>query len=404
MKYIGLDIGANYCAFACVLPLTNTTETGYLRKPDQLAQILTPDDHIAAEWTGGIARPWLETALQITPRTYIYHPAQLKADRKHVGEKQKNDFACARAIAKLLQQRTTNPHQPKYLVVPYALVRESYALRKAIRNAHVFDEAILRIRQIARFAEQALIDFDANRVINALEESSQQAWRQAELLITANPEANRVYQAIKARFPRAHKAALTLAAHLSPIERFPTANALVRYCGLMPKRFESGSISRPDRSKDGNTVARSALVQLAMSRMQSPTFLRVKRNTPNRHYLALCAQARFIAEQIWHDATNRIAPEPRPNREARRLERMQTVLDLVRKGLSDADIQRLTGIHASIISRWKRQHRDFAEQYAKAKILHAYDGAPRPTIAPDSFAPDPDNPHSFDPDPEPPSL
>jgi len=375
MKYIGLDIGANYCAFACVDSFTSATETGFLRKPDHLPQILTPADHLAAEWTGGIARQWLETALRITPNTYIYHPAQLKADRKHVGEKLKNDFACARAIAKLLQQRETNPHQPKYLFVPYALVRESYALRKAIRNARVFDEEIQRIRQIASFAKQALIDFDANRVLNALEESSRQAWRQAEQLITANAEAERVYLAVKTRFPRAYKAALTLAAHLSPIERFSTANALVRYCGLMPKRYESGSISRPDHSKDGNLVARSALVQLAMSRMQGATFQRVKRGDPKRHYIALCAQAREIAVQLWHDAMHSVAPEDRrvlrADRAARRQERMQAVIALVSRGLSDAEIHRLTGIHASIISRWKREYPAFAEQYAEAKRQQA---------------------------------
>jgi transposase len=396
MRYIGLDIGGNICAYAAMLPITGSCETGIIRNPEQLKQLVQPEDHLAAEWTGGIARPWLETALTITPFVFLYHPAQIKADRKHVGEKEKNDFACARTIAKLLQQRNTNPHQPKYLFIPYQLVRESYALRKAIRNARIFDQEIQRIRQIAYFASQSLIEFDANRVLNALEESSRLAWRQAELLITANPEAYRIYLAIKHRFPTAYKTALTLAAYLCPIHRFPTPNALARYLGLEPRRAESGNIKHNiPATTSGAQVPRTAAIQLAMARMEE-TFQRVKRNDPKRHYLALVAQARIFIHQLWHDAMEGKEPPPKNDRNQRRLKRQNQVLELVRRGLTDADIQKLTGTHASIISRWKKNDPHFAEQYIAAKLFARYNQVPHPE--PHSFDPEEDNPHSFDPE------
>jgi transposase-like protein len=55
------------------------------------------------------------------------------------------------------------------------------------------------------------------------------------------------------------------------------------------------------------------------------------------------------------------------------MKRMRRVLELARQGLSDAEIHRQTGIHASVISRWKRQHPEFYLEYIAARVAHIYD-------------------------------
>jgi transposase len=124
--------------------------------------------------------------------------------------------------------------------------------------------------------------------------------------------------------------ALSLIAVVGEVSRFPTADQLVGYLGLVPRVRQSGD--RPARngriSRAGNAHARGLLVEAAHSAIRTPGPLRAfhaRIKARRGSQVALCATARKLTVLAWHmlskDEDYRYAAPTVTQRKLRRLQR-----------------------------------------------------------------------------------
>lgn len=358
MRYIGLDIGRiTTCAI-----MNGEIQSLTLRKPADLAPLIKDGDILAAEWTGRLARPYLDIADQSGAITFIYHPK--KGDRNHVGEPRKDDYRDARTIAKLLQQYHEAPHFAPHTFTPYPTMKAIYDIRHLITTAQ-------RFARLQQQLIQALGDQAPEEAIKPLREKEQATWRQAQQEIATNPATSQVAGAILKLYPTAHRSACILAAYIAPLSRFPSFPHLVSYCGLDERSLKTGYRKRTYHYREGSKQARTALYQLvkfvALTGRLRPYYDSLRRRGKDHNEAILRC---MIAElrRIWRTATRGASytPQPPKQREQQR-QLQQAILELVEKGYTDAQACQALGIKQPRLSKWKARSPAFLEAYIQAR-------------------------------------
>lgn len=361
MRYIGLDIGR---VTTCAILDAHDIQALTLRKPADLAPLLREGDILAAEWTGRRARPWLEIADQHGAITFLYHPKNSKGDRNHVGEPRKDDYRDARTLAKLLQQYHQAPHFAPHTFTPYLTMRAIYDIRAIITTAQRYQRLQQQIRQ-------ALGDEAPPEALQALALKEEQTWQQASHAIANNPQTSQVAGAILNLYPTAHRSAITLAAYIAPLSRFPSFPHLVSYCGLDERSLRSGTRAKRYRYREGSKQARTALFQLvnftATTGRLRPYYDSLRRRGKDHHEAILRC---MIAElrRIWRKATQGATYTPKPPTARLQRQQLQThFLSLIEQGYTDTEACRALAIKAPRVSKWKTRSPLFLEAYIQAR-------------------------------------
>lgn len=362
MRYIGLDIGRiTTCA---ILHPTGTVESLTLRRPNDLAPLIHSDDIVAAEWTGSLARSWLDTADQAGAITFIYHPKNSKGDRNHVGEPRKDDYRDARTLAKLLQQYHEAPHFAPHTFTPYPTMRPMLDIRALITKAQ-------RLARLQQQMKQALGPDAPPEAIQALKLKEQQAWNEIHQAIANNPATSTIAGAILTLYPTAHRSACLLAAYIAPLSRFPSFAHLVSYCGLDPRSLKSGRRSRTYRYREGSKQARTALFQLvsmvALTNRLRPYYDALRRRGKDHHEAILRCMISEL-RRIWRIAIHGASYTPKPPAARLALRELQArLLSLISSGYTDSEACRALGIKPSRLSTWKARSPAFLEAYINAR-------------------------------------
>ena len=261
-RFLGLDISTQGATLAILQP-DGSCETHALQTPSELNLFVKPNDALVAEWTGAFAKPWLDTALRLTQHTYLYHPRTLHLERKIVGEIDKTDTADARALAKIAHLHTTNPYAyKKYNLTPYAEVQQGYKLRAIAMQAERYTRLLVKVKQVLFAAKLQGADIDLTAVERTIKEAEKHALQELDQAVRET--CPRTYEALRNLYPSAKPAILKICAHIHPITRFPSPDALCRYAGLYNFTGQSGTLQKRTKAKPGNKRLRTALYQLAL--------------------------------------------------------------------------------------------------------------------------------------------
>jgi hypothetical protein len=188
-RYIGMDIGKEKCILALIDEAGNI-QLRELSSPSQLMRILQPHDMIAAEYTGALATKWLDTTLQCTDEVYIYRTQGIRADKRVVGNRDKNDQHDATAIAKLLKIQTELA-SPRFM--PYRQLKEVFHLRRIVYEAERFTTETVRAKNLIQNAQATGYQIHHPDYLKTLEELEKQAWKRAEQAIKDNEIAPLIY-------------------------------------------------------------------------------------------------------------------------------------------------------------------------------------------------------------------
>jgi len=365
MRYIGLDIGANA---TCSILTGEEPRDVVLRRPEDLADLIKDGDVVAAEWTGARAQPYAEIATERGALFFIYHPRNSWGDRRHIGERRKTDFTDARTIAKLLRQYHEAPYFDERTFTPYLTMRPIYRIRKALRIARSLDRHADNIERTYRET-----NLDPRPLTEALREAARLAWNNLAHLVANNPHTQPIAAAVLRLHPTATPSALTLAALLAPISRFPSLSKLEAYLGLHPEARQSGKRTRYARHREGCREARSALFMLvhypALTGQLRPYYDR-QRARGKSHRQALLKCARIKLRQLWQILTTAVptvtfTPPKAPRQTATNQRRF---LDLIAQGYTDAQACRILGLKAPTVSKWKARSNRFLNAYIEAKM------------------------------------
>lgn len=359
MRYIGLDIGR---LTTCAILENGEIQSLTLRKPADLKPLLREADILSAEWTGGRARPWLDTADESGAITFLYHPGNSKGDRNHVGEPRKDDYRDARTIAKLLQQYHEAPHFAHHTFTPYPTMRAVYHIRSLITTAQ-------RYQRLQQQIQQALGDLAPEPALQALKEAEARAWNDVEQAIASNPATSQVAGAVLQHFPTARRAAAILSAYIAPLSRFPSYAHLEAYCGLDPRSLRSGNYNRRTFYRTGSKQARTALYQLvafvATTGRLRPYYDRLRQRGKDHHEAMLrCMKTEL--RRIWKTAVAGATYQPKPQRPSPE-PTQQAFLSLIRDGYTDLEACRALGIKQPRVSKWKARSPRFLEAYIEAR-------------------------------------
>jgi len=301
MRYIGMDIGKEKTTLA-ILHSEGHIQLLEIHSPTKLLQILQSSDTIAAEYTGALATKWLDTALQRTNAVYSYRTQGIRADKRVVGNRDKNDQHDATAIAKLLKIQT-ELNSPRF--IPYRQVQEAFYLRRIVYEAERYTAETVRAQNLIHNAQATGYQISHPDYLQTLLELEKQAWKRAKEAIKNHPLTAPLYQTILKLYPYSEHTAIKIAAHLAPIERFPNLRALRRYAGLYDQRAISGN-SRKKSPLQGNKSLRTALYQLAISSAYpksrwNPLYKRL-REAGKSHKQALIRIGTYILNEIWRAA------------------------------------------------------------------------------------------------------
>ena len=362
MRYIGLDIGR--ITTGAILYPSGAIQQLTLRQPADLAPLIREGDILAAEWTGALAQPWLDTADAAGAITFLYHPRNAKGDRNHVGEPRKDDARDARTIAKLLHQYHEAPHFAPFTFTPYPTMRAIYQIRDLYTKCN-------RIARIRSQMLQALGQDAPQQALDALALAQQQAWATFTQAIANNPATSTVAGAVLKHYPTAHHSACVLAAYIAPLSRFPSFPHLVSYCGLDQRSLRTGFRQRTYRYREGSRQARTALFQLvsltATTGRLRPYYDRLRQRGKDHHEAILrCMVAEL--RRIWRTATQGATYTPHnPTTRLQLRQTQQALLQLVEQGYTDAEACRALGIKQPRLSKWKRRSPTFLEAYIQAR-------------------------------------
>jgi transposase len=299
-RYIGMDIGKEKCILALIDEAGNI-QLRELSSPSQLMRILQPHDMIAAEYTGALATKWLDTALQCTDEVYIYRTQGIRADKRVVGNRDKNEQHDATAIAKLLKIQTELA-SPRFM--PYRQLKEVFHLRRIVYEAERFTTETVRAQNLIQNAQATGYQIHHQDYLKTLEELKKQAWKRAEQAIKENPITAKTLQVIRQLYPSSNSTAIKITVHITPIERFHSKRALRRYAGLYDQHALSGN-QRKKAPLQGNKQLRTALFQLASGAVSSKSrwnrLYKRLREQGKSHTQALIRIATYMLDEIWRE-------------------------------------------------------------------------------------------------------
>lgn len=241
MKYWGIDIGKDITACVARDETGAVVQTESVRDLRSVCNLIQEDDRVAVEWTGGRGRMLLEMLWERGVRqTYIYK-GWLKADRLHLGYQRKGDVPDASTIAYALYA-TFTPGVPfrEGALTEYAQMRNIYALRLEASRIDSLTRLKVQLQNLSHSLKASKAEAKMDAVIDVLEKeitASYALFRRACLHCQPVVEVLKVLREI---FNGSDRAIYMLAVQIAPLERFRTADALKRYCGLLQQFPESG--------------------------------------------------------------------------------------------------------------------------------------------------------------------
>lgn len=368
MRYWGIDWGKEVLAMAAYDERGSVVDEAILKGwgfGDVLARV-SAGEAVCLEWTGGRVRDLADSLEGAGVRVFLYE-GDLKADRKHLGFGRKSDLADACTLGYVLWASLTR-------VVPiregavraYAVYKEVYALRRLAR-AYVCAQRLRMTTLQSAHARGLAVPAYTEELLRRQE---REAWERFLAAAQAHKDVVRVMAGIRKVFPLAKRAGWQLAVYLSPIERFGSRAALLRYLDLLPASSESGGKPLARRTyRQGCREARRLLYQLCFGSSRLRGLYRSYRNR-FAHGQAMIRVMHWAARQIWKgvhgdevDISSVLG-----KRRTRRDDLQDRAVALAAQGLSNRQISRALGLGSSTLWRWLGQYPDFQERFWRARL------------------------------------
>lgn len=386
MKYWGIDIGKDITACVARDETGAVVQTESVREADKVGNFIQPGDKVAVEWTGGRGRALLEMLWErgVTD-TYIYK-GWLKADRLHLGYQRKGDIPDASTIAYALYASFT-PGVPfrEGALTPYAMMREIYALRLEASRIDSLTKLKVQLQNLSHSLRASRAEAKVEYVVASLEKEITAAYALLRRACLHCEPVARVLRVLKQIFDNSDRAIYALAVQIAPLERFATAAALQRYCGLLKQSSESGGhTTQRAKWRGGNRRARVVMYQLLMAQIASGNGKRGRRGRWRDYYdrlrqrmshgEAMIRMMKRLCDLVYRAYHSERAPdvllagEASLRRATLKQQAQEKVLALIAQGLSDYEAAKHVGIHTSTISAWKRRDEMFLQRYINARI------------------------------------
>jgi transposase len=323
MFYVGLDIHSQRIAI-CVLNETGpVTHRSQVRGIEEMLRILKglPDRfEVCYEASCGYGH-YHDLLQPLAARVLVAHPGRLRLIFR---SKDKNDRKDAERLAKLLYLgEAPAVHVPALEVrswrelincrsqVIAKRTRAKNTVRALLRSAGVIPPrqpglwtkkglAWLRQLELPTASQQLRRDLlleEIETLIRQVRRIEQQLNRQAQQ--TPAVAQLRSIPGVGARTAEA------VAAFVDDPQRFRDAEAVGRYCGLVPCQDQSGDKNRLGHiTREGAPVVRQLVAEAAwQAQRRSPTvrayFERVQRGDPQRKKIALVATAHYLVRVMW---------------------------------------------------------------------------------------------------------
>lgn len=385
MKYWGIDIGKDITACVARDETGAVVQTESVRDLRSVCNLIQEDDRVAVEWTGGRGRMLLEMLWERGVRqTYIYK-GWLKADRLHLGYQRKGDVPDASTIAYALYA-TFTPGVPfrEGALTEYAQMRNIYALRLEASRIDSLTRLKVQLQNLSHSLKASKAEAKMDAVIDVQEKeitASYALFRRACLHCQPVVEVLKVLREI---FNGSDRAIYMLAVQIAPLERFRTADALKRYCGLLQQFPESGGrATSPVKWRGGNRRARVAMFQLLQAQIAIGNG-HGKRGRWRDYYdrlrermghgeamIRMMKRLCDIIYRTWASGRSQevlLIGEASLRRQSRKQQIQEQVLSLIETGSTDYEAAKHIGIDPSTISAWKRRDRAFLERYIQARL------------------------------------
>lgn len=386
MRYWGVDIGKERIVGVARADSGEIELTHSAADYEEIAAKIHPGDVVACEWTGGRGRLFLELlwAKGVTD-LYIYK-GNLRADRLHLGYDRKGDVPDAATISYAVWAtfQPGVPFRPNALL-DYARMRSVYVLRTDLSIAEQYSKERRRWEQrrealIAKGFPRGTYE----RVMEFLRQQEADAWDTLKHRCLRDESVVQVLRILHQFFPHAERAAIKLALYLAPLDRFCSADALRRYCGVVPESSESANkVVYRKRGRGGCKQARSAMYQLLMPCITIGNGVNGGRRGKWRDYYdrlrrrlsdgeAWIRMMYRLLNLIWKayergEYGTPLPVERRISREAKTAKMQEEVLIRVLQGMRDNEIARELGIDRSTITKWKRRDDTFWQRYERAR-------------------------------------
>lgn len=372
MRYWGIDWAKEVLAMAAYDAQGVVAADAILKGwtvEDVLCRV-SAGDAVCLEWSGGKVRELADALMEAGVAVYLYE-GDLRADRKHLGFGRKSDLADAYTLGYVLWASLTRRVPIREAAVrAYAEYREVYALRRLAR-AYAGAQR-LRVATLQQARARGLIV--PEYVEQLLRQQEREAWERFEAAAKGHAEVVRVMASIRRLFPHARYAGWQLAVYLSPISRFGSCAALLRYLDLLPASGESGGKRLERRAyRQGCRYARQLLYQLCMAAITRRGFLRgmyERYRGRMGHGAAMIRVMHWTARQIWKGAQGEavdvgaVLGRRRTQRDAL----MERAVELAAQGMTNAEIARALGLGKNTLWRWLGQYADFQERFWRARI------------------------------------
>lgn len=269
MKYWGIDIGKDITACVARDETGAVVQTESVKEPESVCSFIQAGDKVAVEWTGGRGRALLEMLWEHgVTETYIYK-GWLKADRMHLGYQRKGDIPDASAIAYALYASFT-PGVPfrEGALTPYAMMREIYSLRLEASRIDSLTKLKVQLQNLSHSLRASRAEAKVESVVASLEKEITAAYALLRRACLHCEPVAKVLRVLKEIFDNSDRAIYTLAVQIAPLERFNSADALKRYCGLLKQSGETGGhTTQRAKWRGGNRRARVAMYQLLMAQI-----------------------------------------------------------------------------------------------------------------------------------------
>lgn len=383
MRYVGIDLGKTMIAVVARDEVGEIVEEVIVKTQREVLERVRPGDAVVIEWTGGKARPLLESLLHRgVHQLYIYR-GNLRADRQHLGYQRKGDYQDAATLAYAVWASLTGKARFRAnALLDYVRLREVYDLRQVYARAEQLGKEKVRLQnRLQAYLEKGAGCAELQALIKVMEREAEQAYQELRLRVEEHPDTARLIGVLRRLFPSSERAIYALAVHIAPLERFASESALKRYLDLLPTSgMSGGKVVERKRWRGGNRWGRVALYRLLYAQLRTGTEGRGRgrwrdyydrlRSRGMSHGKAMIRLMCRLVEIIWrryHEGVGEAEPEP-SERKRKQAQLQQAVLELVAQGLSDYQACKALGIHVSTVSRWKQRDERFLERYIRARV------------------------------------
>lgn len=373
MRYWGIDWAKEVLAMAAYDEVGVVVEDVILKGwtvDDVLARV-SARDAVVLEWSGGQARGLADALVDAGIEVCLYE-GDLRADRKHLGMGKKSDLADACTLGYVLWASLSRRVPIREGAVrPYRVYREVYELR---RLARAYEGAQrLRIATLQQARARGLVVPEYVEAL--LRKQEQEAWERFEERARANRDVVEVMAAIRQLFPRARYAGWQLAVYLSPISRFGSCAAMLRYLDLLPAPSESGGKRVERRTyRQGCRYARRMLYQMCLNAIRRTGFLRgvyERYRSGMGHGEAMIRVMHWTARQIWKGVREEVdVAAVLGKRWTRREALMERAVELAGQGCTNAEISRALGLGKNTLREWLSRYADFQERFWRARVKY----------------------------------